>query len=126
MMKVRQPWLEFSCYAAALQNRHPGLLLFSLLLLPPLSLLLWLPMLLLLLFVVVAVVIVIVVVVIVIVVVVCCCCNIYFLEVSAFLPLLEYVAKYCCLAKTGVFLKHADSYFPTQDGPMDKRMDKTL
>ena len=65
-------------------------------------------------------------VVIVIVVVVCCCCNIYFLEVSAFLPLLEYVAKYCCLAKTGVFLKHADSYFPTQDGPMDKRMDKTL
>ena len=23
--KMRQPWLEFSCYAAALQNRHPGL-----------------------------------------------------------------------------------------------------
>ena len=22
--KMRQPWLEFSCYAAALQNRHPG------------------------------------------------------------------------------------------------------
>ena len=21
---MRQPWLEFSCYAAALQNRHPG------------------------------------------------------------------------------------------------------